>query len=128
VTILADMAVRIWPEGGIVWSVAAMMGEKDFGNYEAKEGSMFNDAGYGALRVALLFGSAAVALALILVPIIQGVGGSGVYQAGLGSLDSISTGSIGSTRRYTIHRSVLQKNPSAICIIHEDSSKTGDCN
>ncbi len=104
-----------------------MMGEKDFGNYEAKEGSMFNDAGYGALRVALLFGSAAVALALILVPIIQGVSGSGIYQAGIGSLDTISTGSVGYTTRYTIHRSVLQKNPSAICIIHDDGTKTGDC-
>jgi hypothetical protein len=104
-----------------------MMGEKDFVDYETHEGSAINDAGFGALRVALLFGSAAIALALILVPIIQGVSKSGIYQAGLGKLDSISTGTVGYDTRYTIHRSVLQKDPSAICVIHEDGSRIGNC-
>lgn len=104
-----------------------MMGERDYDNFNEHEGSIFNDAGFGALRIVLLFGSAAVALALILVPIIQGVSGSGLYQARTAGIDQIDTGSLGYAKRYTIHRSVLQNDPRAVCIIHEDGSKTGDC-
>lgn len=104
-----------------------MMGEKDFDDYNGHAGSIFNDAGFGALRIVLLFGSAAVALTLILLPIIQGVSGTGNYGAGTAGIDQIDTGSLGYVKRYTIHRSILQKDPGAICIINEDGSKSGDC-
>ena len=42
--------------------------------------------------------------------------------------DNISTGSIpanGSTKRYTVRRSVLQEMPGAVCIIDANGGKSG---
>jgi hypothetical protein len=77
---------------------------------------------WGALRITLLFGAAAVALALIAAPLLESRDGSG----GAG-LDMTTTGSIGGTTSYTIRRSVLQSSPDAICIIRADGSRSGDC-
>lgn len=91
--------------------------------------SPLTGAGIGALRVALLFGSAAVALALIATPVIDRsfrpqLAGSAFVDG----LDLTSTGSVaaGGTR-YTIRRSVLQASPNAICVIREDGQRDGDC-
>ena len=75
---------------------------------------------WGALRIALLFGSAAVALALIAVPLLEGRGSDRL--AGL-----MSTGSIGTGETYTIRRSVLQSSPDAVCVIRSDGTRSGDC-
>jgi hypothetical protein len=89
--------------------------------------SAFADAGMGALRITLLFGSAAVALALLLVPIVDRDSRTLTAQASVAGVDLMETGSIGSGRRYTIQHSVLQTSPNAICIINQDGSRSGDC-
>lgn len=81
-------------------------------------------AGMGMLRVTLLFGSAAAALALILAPAADRY--SRTQVVGMESVDYMSTGSIAPSSSYTIRRSVLQKTGS-VCIIHADGRQSGDC-
>jgi hypothetical protein len=91
--------------------------------------SAFADAGMGALRITLLFGSAAIALALIVVPIAN-KGSRAIARASFNNpgIDTMETGSISNGRQYTIRRSVLQTSPNAICVINGDGSRAGDCN
>ncbi|RWM13111.1 MAG: hypothetical protein E5X53_32725 [Mesorhizobium sp.] len=94
----------------------------------------FRSAGMGILRITLLFGSAAVALALIAAPLLDS---RTRLQSGradfAGGLDRMSTGSIGGTgsigRRetYTLRRSVLQPLPTSICVIRDNGERSGDC-
>lgn len=80
------------------------------------------------LRVALLFGTAAIALALFATSYLAGEGRS-LYADGaqpLG-LDTMTTGSISPGRTYTIRKSVLQSSPDAVCIIQENGLRTGEC-
>src|SRR5262249_37679254 len=67
-------------------------------------------AGMGILRIALLFGSAGVALALILPPIAESQTRSYLAQGGAPfGLDEITTGTIKKGgNSYTIRKSVLQ--------------------
>ena len=85
------------------------------------------DAGMGILRVTLLFGSAAVALALIAVPVLDKQTRSSSRDAVANGLDTMSTGSIGSRATYTLRRSVLQPLPSSICVIRANGKRSGDC-
>jgi hypothetical protein len=91
---------------------------------------LLNAAGGGVLRLTLLFGSAAVALAIILTPVAQ----NQIARTG-GGLDMMATGGTGSGYRargagsntsYTVRRSVLQQQ-GGICIISSDGMRTGDC-
>jgi hypothetical protein len=83
--------------------------------------------GLGSLRIALLFGSAAIALALLIVPFAEQRSGQQLARDA-GRLDTISTGSISRTGgNYTIRRSVLQSNPNAVCIIRPNGTRSGDC-
>lgn len=89
---------------------------------EYKPGS-FMKAGRGILRVVLLFGSAAVALALIIVPILNDqankVAAQSVLPAGI---DRTMTGSI------TGDTVVARKAPlRPICVIDPDGTHSGDC-
>ena len=89
-------------------------------------------AGSGALRLALLFGSAAVALTIILMPVAENqVARTAANQNGL---DQIATGStknsnraVPVTRQYIIRRSVLQSDTNDVCIIGSDGVRTGSC-
>ena len=89
-------------------------------------------AGSGALRLALLFGSAAVALTIILTPMAEGqVIKSARAQNGI---DQIATGStqkaarsMPSTRQFIIRRSVLQSDINDVCIISSEGVRTGSC-
>lgn len=93
-------------------------------------------AGIGALRIALLFGSAAVALTLLLTPLIErqserlayGSYSNNPYPAGV---DMMTTGSVGQrgngSSSYVIRRSVLQPNPTSICVIRPNGARSGDC-
>jgi len=83
-------------------------------------------AGTGALRIALLFGSIAVALGLIVAPIAQNQI-ERFAGTGKGDLDMMSTGSIAPKSTYTVRRSVLQRSPTAVCIIGQDGRQSGDC-
>jgi hypothetical protein len=93
-------------------------------------------AGMGALRITLLFGSAAVALALILTPIIEkqtdrmsyASYSASPYPAGV---DMMTTGSVGQrgngSGSYVLRRSVLQPSPNSVCVIRANGMRNGDC-
>jgi hypothetical protein len=92
------------------------------------------NAGMGILRITLLFGSAAVALALIATPFLDSRMRLQSARADFaGGLDTMNTGSIGSTGSighrdtYTLRRSVLQPLPSSICVIRDNGKRSGDC-
>jgi hypothetical protein len=83
----------------------------------------------GALNMALLFGTAAIALTLIVTPMLAPDRSADRMQASTMDYDNITTGSVptgdGKTKRYTIRRSVLSEHPGDVCIIGQDGSKTG---
>ena len=82
----------------------------------------------GAIRIALLFGSAALAFTLILAPIIDRRTGNFASKRGISSnLDGTATGSILKTRGYTLRRSVLNSIPLSVCIIDENGSQSEKC-
>jgi hypothetical protein len=101
--------------------------DKDWDSIRPGRSSRAAEAGMGVLRLTLLFGSAAVAMALLATPLLdrgsrqQFAGGS--FPAGL---DMTSTGSIGK-RVYTLRRSVLQPSPDSVCIISAAGRRSGDC-
>lgn len=84
------------------------------------------DAGMGALRIAMLFGSAMIAIALLVTPFLDRSSG-GVAQNSAAGVDVMSTGSIGAGSSYTIRRSVLQESPNSVCIIRSNGTRSGDC-
>jgi hypothetical protein len=95
---------------------------------DEQEAKGFNIADNGALRVALLFGSAAVAFALILTPFVDRGAGSVVAARGMAvELDQTATGSISKQGQYTVRRSVLQSSNSAVCVIRENGGRSGEC-
>ena len=79
-------------------------------------------AGGSILRVALLFGSVSIAIAMIVTHLL---GNS--FSDNIQSLDFGSTASIGSKERYIIRKSVLQPDPNSVCIIRENGTYSGDC-
>ena len=101
--------------------------EKDWDSIRPDRGFRAADAGMGILRITLLFGSAAVALALIATPFLDNQTRSQSARDTFGGLDPTSTGSIGHRDTYTLRRSVLQPMPSSVCIIRNDGTRSGDC-
>jgi len=101
--------------------------ERDWDSIRTDRGFRVVDAGMGILRITLLFGSAAVALALIATPFLDNQTRPQTAKDGFG-LDMTSTGSIGHrSDTYTLRRSVLQPFPSSICVIRNDGSRSGEC-
>ena len=85
---------------------------------------LFGAAGISMLRIALLFGSAAVALALILAPLADRyskIRDRGHRRAGF-HRHRLDRGPAG----YTIRRSVLQE-PGSVCIIRAGGQRSGNC-
>lgn len=82
---------------------------------------------FSVLRLALLFGSAAMALALIVPPMIGGSTDDWRLISGSQGIDYTTTATIRRKREYTIHRSVLQSQPGAVCIIDANGRRSGDC-
>jgi hypothetical protein len=84
----------------------------------------------GALNMALLFGTAAIALSLIVTPMLAPDKSGARLQAGTVDFDNITTGSVptrdSKTRHYTIRRSVLSENPGDVCIVGA-SDENGGC-
>ena len=108
--------------------VGAVSKRFNYDDNDASEQSLFNWLDSSAMRVALLFGSAAVAVALILTPIIdRGAGSVMANRAVSAELDKIATGSVNDARVYTIRRSVLQSSPADICVISQDGRERGAC-
>lgn len=112
-----------WPRPALVQGEVRMRPEEQWELVRGARASRIESAGMGAVRIALLFGSAAVAFALLAVPFLDARTRPQVSRAGL---DMVSTGSI-DRGSYTIRRSVLQSSPSAICVIRNDGVRRGDC-
>lgn len=83
-------------------------------------------ANAGSLRVALLFGAGAVVVALLVAPLAENRSKQQFARNG-DNLDRMSTGSVRTGGNYTIRKSVLQTKPNAVCIIHPNGSRVGDC-
>src|SRR5690606_10700736 len=83
-----------------------------------------SSAGMGALRIALLFGSAAVALSLLFTPDDERRTRQAILHPGI---DHIVTSSFSSNNAYQARRSIFQSSLEAGCIISRDGSKRGDC-
>ena len=83
----------------------------------------------GMLNLSLLFGTAVIALTLILTPMLAQKSDGRVLANAPIDYDTIQTGSVpsdtGQTKRYTLRRSVLQDMPGAVCVINGDGSKSG---
>lgn len=79
------------------------------------------------VRVALLFGSAAIAFALMAVSFLGEGHGDEFADAAKAGVDSITTGSVNTSKTYIIRKSVLQNSPNAVCVILPNGSSTGEC-
>lgn len=74
----------------------------------------------GALNIALLFGTAAIAFSLIITPMLVEDNDARRLANVREDFDRITTGSIpvdNGSKHYTIRRSVLQETPGSVCII-----------
>lgn len=106
-----------------------MARKNDYIDDDLLQAGGLSGAAGGILRITLLFGSAAIALALVIAPLANRGSQAVVdYSAGR-SLDEIQTGSIkkADPATYTIRRSVLQETPGSVCVIQSNGTKTGDC-
>lgn len=113
--------------GGIQLSERITMNNDEEWNFvQGFEEDTASPAKTGATRVALLFGSIAVAFALFLVPIV-GRNSQEIARANVPDLDLTVTGAVPTAGNYTIRRSVLQSNTKSICIIRSNGSSVGDC-
>ncbi|MDO9417911.1 hypothetical protein [Pararhizobium sp.] len=83
----------------------------------------------GVLNLALLFGTAMIALTLILTPMLSPKNEGSLIANAPVDYDAIQTGSIpdntSPSKRYTVRRSVLQEMPGAVCIIDADGAQSG---
>jgi hypothetical protein len=79
------------------------------------------------VRVALLFGSAAIALALFATSYLGSERWDEMAVSDPGGLDPMTTGSVRTANRYIIRKSVLQDSPDAVCIIRPNGTSSGDC-
>lgn len=106
-----------------------MRDDRDWAEIRPHNASTVSEAGQGMLRITLLFGSFAIAIALFLTPVLDRESNSSLTASAIyGGLDRTATGTVGSSmRQYTVRRSVLQTTPRSMCIIHSNGVKTGDC-
>lgn len=87
----------------------------------------------GVLNIALLFGTAAIALTLILTPMLSGQTTTRRIASNpvpVEDYDNITTGSVTKpegTKRYTIRRSVLQEQPGSVCIVEGYGANGSGC-
>ena len=84
------------------------------------------------IKLCLGFGAVAIAGGLFLTPVLDSGSeyASGEPKVVYPGIDPITTAGVPSkraTKRYTIRRSVLQKDPSEPCLIYEDGSREGSC-
>ncbi|TGQ03876.1 hypothetical protein, partial [Mesorhizobium sp. M00.F.Ca.ET.217.01.1.1] len=78
--------------------------DREWDSIRPERGFRAADAGMGVLRIALLFGSAAVALALIATPFLDSQTRSQTARDGFPGLDMTATGSISHRSTYTVRR------------------------
>lgn len=79
-----------------------------------------NNSGGTALRSAIIFGVAVMALSIVAAPALQDYSEQYASNHGYG-IDGVTTGSVTKTKRYVLHRSVLSKEMVKICVnVDED--------
>jgi hypothetical protein len=103
-----------------------MRSDMEEDDYYRPSTSRLQAASSGLIRVALLFGSAAIGLALIAIMVINNHFGDTMADAGP-PVDFTTTGSIGYPGTYVLRRSVLQSSPNSVCIIRDNGTRSGDC-
>ncbi|MEO1703141.1 MAG: hypothetical protein AAFR71_13915 [Pseudomonadota bacterium] len=83
----------------------------------------------GPLRITLLFGGFAIALALLAIPLLESERSTRFVNNLTGpGIDYTATGTAGVRRdSFVVRRSVLQPTPQSTCIIHSNGSRSGDC-
>ncbi|QRM53409.1 hypothetical protein [Sinorhizobium sp. BG8] len=105
------------------------MRDEDFWNaVQDKDLTPAGSTRTGVLNLALLFGTAVIALALVLTPVLSSKTSPRMMANTPDQFDMIKTGSIpseGTGKRYTVRRSVLQEMPGAVCIINGEGSSSG---
>lgn len=90
-------------------------------------------SGFSSFQAALGFCALGVLGALVLAPLAdKGAQHIGVLASSQDGIDRTVTGAVepakpDEVRRYTIRRSVLQRDPSQDCIIYEDGTEEGGC-
>ncbi len=105
-----------------------MTPEQEWDETRGPIAELTQSAGIGVLRVTLLFGSAAVAFALLATPLLSRLSDPDRTMASNASgIDYTQTGSIGYNGSYTIRRSVLQGSAGSICVIRDNGTRSGDC-
>ena len=99
--------------------------EKRLGIIRNERVPLFGIAGMGVVGVALLFGSAAMALALIAAPIAENIRQAAIRCRRRARPDNhrLDRG----RGAYTIRKSVLQSSPDSVCIIRDNGLRSGDC-
>jgi hypothetical protein len=102
-----------------------MFGNDEWEKFRSEHGSLLDIVQGGAIRIALLFGSVAIAIALLLTPMLDRE--TRMARINTLGIDNTVTGSVPMQGIYTLHRSVLQNSPNAVCVIHFDGARTGDC-
>ena len=103
-----------------------MFGNDEWEKFRSERDPLLEIVQSGVLRVALLFGSVAIAIALLLTPVLDRETRVARINA-LGIDRTTVTGSVATQGIYTLHRSVLQSSPNAVCVIHFNGVRTGDC-
>lgn len=102
------------------------MDEEFWKTVPVRQRATYRSGRTGALNIALLFGTAAIALSLIVTPMLAGRGDERRLAHVQEDFDMISTGSIKpaekGAKHYTIRRSVLQETPGSVCIVQGYSS------
>lgn len=85
----------------------------------------------GILNIALLFGTAAIALSLIITPMVAGKNREPRLAQVPDNFDMITTGSIkpaasvDGKKTYSIRRSILQQTPGSVCIVEGYGYESG---
>lgn len=80
-----------------------------------------------AVRLALLFGMATIALALVVPPMINISSGNSLLTPGKYGIDYTTTATASRKKEYTMQRSILLPSMSSVCIIQKDGRRSGDC-
>ena len=113
-----------------LWKLRGIMGDYDLIDEDLDESRLRDqivEMRTGLLRATLLFGSIAIALALIIAPAAR-KGADYVTASNPPQLDMISTGSIGSSNsHYIVRRSVLQAPGAGPCLMFPSGERRGAC-
>lgn len=106
-----------------------MRDELEWAKIKQPQPSSLEVASSGALRVAMLFGGLALAMALVATPIIDRKAEQQIAKNDHLGVDPITTASARKNKNsaYIVRKSVVQNVPGARCVIHANGTSIGDC-